>query len=173
MTVHGRMMASQAPAATRSLSLAATQQGHALPSRGATVSGSRFPLVNVAPSGFQINMVWIAERQRKRLWLCSEWIEWIRSVPAEGFGRYTKTEWQDSFELENAARREAREEDFMRRANNLQRLMEGPLRRGMLGYASDHVFMGAEGGERKCAAAARDGGRACSTSDPPRVCLAP
>ena len=55
---------------------------------------------------------------------------WIRSLPAEGFGRHTKTEWQDWFELEDAKRG----------ANNLQKLMEGPPRRGMPGYASDHGY---------------------------------
>ena len=48
-----------------------------------------------------------------------------------------KTEWQDWFEREDASRREAREEDRMRGANNLHKLMEGPPRRGMPGYASD------------------------------------
>ena len=48
-----------------------------------------------------------------------------------------KTEWQDWFELEDSARREARGEDHMRGAENLQKLMEGPPRRGMPGYASD------------------------------------
>ena len=33
----------------------------------------------------------------------AEWLKWIRSLPAEGFGRYTKTEWQDWFEIEVAA----------------------------------------------------------------------
>ena len=67
-----------------------------------------------------------------------EWIEWITGLPAEGFGRYTQTEWQDWFELEDAARREAREEDRMRGANNFQKLKEGSPRRCMPGYASDH-----------------------------------
>ena len=79
-------------------------------------------------------MVWNAVCQRKRFWLRSEWDEWIRSIPSEGFGRYTKTEWQDWFELEDVARREAREEDRMRGAKNLQKLTEGPPRRGMPGY---------------------------------------
>ena len=77
------------------------------------------------------------ECQRKRVWLRSEWIVWIRGLRAEGFGRWMKTEWQVWFELEDAARREAREEDRMRGAKNLEKLMEGPPRRGMPGYASD------------------------------------
>ena len=66
-----------------------------------------------------------------------EWNEWITGLPAEGFGRYTQTEWQDWFELEDAARREAREEDRMRGANNFQKLKEGPPRSGMPGYVID------------------------------------
>lgn len=40
--------------------------------------------------------------QRKRFWLRREWVVWISSLPAHGFGRYTKTEWQDWFELDDA-----------------------------------------------------------------------
>ena len=82
-------------------------------------------------------MPWDRECQRQRFWLRSEWFVWIRSLPKDGFGSYTKTEWQDWFERKDAARREAREEDRMRGANSLQKLMEGPPRRGMPAYASD------------------------------------
>ena len=71
------------------------------------------------------------ECQRKRFWLRSEWIEWIRCMPSEGFGRYTKTEWQDWIGFEDGARREARGEDSTRGANSLawpQHGMEGPPR---------------------------------------------
>ena len=82
-------------------------------------------------------MQWDSDGQRKRFWLRSEWIVWIRSLPTGGFGRHTKTEWQDWFELEDAARREAREEDRIRGENNLWKLRAGPLRRGMPGYVGD------------------------------------
>jgi hypothetical protein len=45
---------------------------------------------------------WDYDCQRKRFWLRREWVVWIRSLPAQGFGRYTKTEWQDWFELDDA-----------------------------------------------------------------------
>ena len=88
----------------------------------------------------------------KRLWLRREWIVWIRSRPAKGFGRYTKTEWQDWVELEDAARREAREEargSFLE--DSVQKLMEGPPRRRMPGYDSQascprHYAAGKEAG---------------------------
>ena len=83
-------------------------------------------------------MQWDSGGQRKRFWLRSEWIVWIRNLPTEGFGRYTKTEWQDWFEREVAARREAREEDRMRGANNIWKLRAGPPRRGMPGYVGDN-----------------------------------
>ena len=31
-----------------------------------------------------------------------DWVAWIRSLPEQGFGLYTKTEWQDWFELDDA-----------------------------------------------------------------------
>ena len=46
-----------------------------------------------------------AQPVRECGWLRWEWIEWITGLPAEGFGRYTQAEWQDWFELEDAARR--------------------------------------------------------------------
>ena len=75
-------------------------------------------------------MVWNAECQRKRFWLRCEWIEWIQSLPSEGFGPHTQVEWQDWFVLEDAARKDIKEEDRNRGASNLKQLQEGPPRMG-------------------------------------------
>ena len=43
----------------------------------------------------------LTDAERQEYWNY-DWVVWIRSLPEQGFGLYTKTEWQDWFELDDA-----------------------------------------------------------------------
>ena len=70
---------------------------------------------------------------RRRIWLRSEWIAWIRELPTGGWGLYSKAEWLDWVMSEDTRRREARDMDRMLGPGGCQ---DRGL--GLAGRPSDH-----------------------------------
>lgn len=74
------------------------------------------------------------ERRCNRIWLRSEWMEWVHGLPAEGSRLFTKREWLEWTKSEDALRREAREMDRRRGPRGLQERAEGPPHNGTPGH---------------------------------------